>query len=90
MSNELQDFVQETLRQIHGGSAGHQLTGDVEFEVAVAKAREAGGKLGITVLGIGGAGAEGKIKDESVSKIKFSVRLKGSINKMAPMQWPPK
>lgn len=88
--DELKFFIQESLRQIQEGSVGHHPTGDVEFEVAVAKTQEANGKLGITVLGIGGGGAEGRITNENISKIKFSVRLKGAVGKMAPIQWPPR
>ena len=88
--DELKEFVEETLKQVQEGSKGHTPTGDVEFEVAVAKTREANGKIGISVLGFGGAGTEGKIKDENISKIRFSVRVRGAFNKIAPMQWPPK
>ena len=89
MAEELEAFVQESLRQISKGSVGNTLTGDVEFEVAITKVQEADGKVGIKVIGIGGAGTRGKIKSEHLSKIKFSVRPKGAWNKIAPMKWPP-
>jgi hypothetical protein len=90
MADELKDFVQETIRQVQEGSAGTLPVGEIDFEVAVAKTQEADGKVGIAVIGIGGAGVKGKVKDEQVSKVKFSVRLKGAVLKTAPVSWPPK
>jgi len=87
MNNELQQFIQETLRQIQAGTVGHLNMGDVDFEIAIAKTVAADGKIGVSVLGIG-TGATAQIKTENVSKVKFSTRLKGAMNKIAPMKWP--
>ncbi len=83
MSNELEQFVKETLRQIEAGTTGHFNTGDVDFEIAIAKSTTKEGNVDVKVLGIGG-----EWKTESVSKVKFSTRLKGAINKLDPMKWP--
>lgn len=83
MNNELQEFIQETLRQIQMGTFGHTVMGDVDFEIAVAKTTSADGKIGVTVLGIG-AGAQGQIKTENISKVRFSARIKGAWNKINP------
>ena len=85
MNNELQEFIQETLRQIQVGTFGHTNMGDVDFEIAIAKSVKKDGSIDIKVLGAGG-----EWKTESVSKIKFSTRLKGAMNKISPMTWPPK
>jgi len=90
MTDELKAFVQETIRQVQEGSAGTRPVGEIDFEVAVAKTQEADGKVGIVVIGIGGAGAKGKMKDEYISKVKFSVRLNNAVLKTAPVKWPPK
>jgi hypothetical protein len=71
------------------GTTGHQNAGYVDFEIAIAKIQEADGKIGVTVLGLGGADAKGKVKSENISKVKFSVRLRGALNKLAPTKWPP-
>lgn len=89
MADELKSFVQETIRQVQEGSVGTTPIGEIDFEVAVAKTQEADGKIGIAVIGIAGAGVKGKIKDEYISKVKFSVRIKGAFLKTAPMKWPP-
>ena len=90
MADELKAFVQETIRQVQDGSAGTIPVGEINFEVAVAKIQEANGKIGIAVIGIGGAGVKGKIKDEYISKVKFSLRLKNAALKISPVNWPPK
>lgn len=75
-NNELKDFIKETLRQIDEGVGDeHDVEkGLVEFDVAISKQIEKGGKVGVTVLGQGIKGGV-EIKDEKVSRIKFSAHL---------------
>jgi hypothetical protein len=82
MNNELEKFIQETLRQIEAGTLGHTNMGDVDFEIAIAKTVTKDGHVDIKVLGVGG-----EIKTENVSKVKFSTRLKGAWNKISPSPW---
>jgi hypothetical protein len=68
-SNELQDFVDEALRQIVAGVKAMQFYKPVDFEVAVAKTTTAEGKMGIKVLGVGGVDGGGSVTTESTSKL---------------------
>lgn len=75
-NNELRDFIQETLRQVKEGVGEHSVHDQVHFKVAIAKTKTGGGKLGITVLGVGGIGGKGELKIEHASEVGFSVDLK--------------
>lgn len=86
-NNELRDFIRETLRQIQEGTIGHTNAGYVDFEIAIAKTTTASGQLGVTVLGIVKTGAEGELKRENISKVRFKTQLKGSASEMAPITW---
>lgn len=72
--NELQDFIDSTLKQIEDGVGDDKVRGTVLFEVAVSKTVDKGGKVGVSVLGI-----EGASKSENVSKIKFRVQMRGAV-----------
>lgn len=72
--NELQDFIQDTLRQIDVGASGHDLDGNVEFEVSVAKKTLGDGKVGIEVLGQGVKGQAG-FENSRASKISFKINM---------------
>jgi hypothetical protein len=73
-TNELQEFVENTLKQIKAGVGGEKVRGTISFEVAVTKSTDKGGKVGVSVLGL-----EGALKSENVSKIKFRVQTRGAI-----------
>ena len=76
MDNELKEFIEETLRQIDEGvgeSHNVQNTG-VEFDIAISKRVEKGGKVGVTVLGQG-IGGEATVMDEKASRVKFTVKM---------------
>lgn len=72
--NELQEFIQTTLEQIKNGTGEDKIRGTVEFEVAVTKITDKGGKVGVSVVGI-----EANSKSENVSKIRFRVQMRGAI-----------
>jgi hypothetical protein len=76
--NELRDFTQETLRQIKEGKGKNGLYGgEVHFDIAIGKKMVTEGKVGVGVLSIIKAGAEGKGEHttENVSKIGFRIIL---------------
>ena len=70
-SKELEEYVCSTLSAIRKGleSANFNIANVVEFDLAVTNSREGGGGLKIYV-----ANAEGKLKSEEVSHIKFQAR----------------
>lgn len=76
-NDELKGFIQETLRQIDEGiGEEHEVKdGLVEFDVAISKIVEKGGKVGVTVLGQGVKGGA-EVKDEKISRVKFSARMR--------------
>ncbi len=84
---ELKDFISNALTDIAQGTeqanqnSGHifkiielesTLPAYITFDVAVSTSDEAGAKAGIFVLNFG-ASAEGKVKNENVSRIHFQV-----------------
>jgi hypothetical protein len=82
MKNELQEFIQETLKQIQAGTAGHTDMGDVDFETAITKSVKKDGSIDVKVVDM-----EGEWKTEHISKVKFSTRLYGAQNKREPSPW---
>ena len=75
-SNELRDFIKETLRQVKEGVGENFVHDQVHFKVAIAKTKTGEGKLGVMVLGIAGIEGKGEVKIERASEIGFSVDLK--------------
>lgn len=81
-SEELKTFVDSALATIKaevGDSKGFVIRDTVEFDLAVTNTQEGGGKLKILV-----AGAEGKLKSESVSRIKFKVGRISTASVLSP------
>lgn len=72
--NELQEFIENTLKQIKSGVGDEKVRGTISFEVAVTKSTDKGGRVEVSVLGL-----EGALKSENVSKIKFRVQIRGAI-----------
>lgn len=70
---ELQDYIEEVLSQIEKGQGKHHVWGTVQFDIATAKKVEGKGKIGVSVLGVGG-----EIKDEVASRIKFRIRMRSA------------
>ena len=66
---ELEEFVQESIRQIESGAGGRLITGDVEFGVLVNKTKKAGGKLRIYVVS-----GETDGGTEHLQEVKFKIR----------------
>lgn len=73
--NELQDFIQDSLKQIDAGASGHDVDGGVDFEVSVAKKTLGDGKVGIEVLGQGVKGQAG-FENTRASKISFKITMR--------------
>jgi len=81
---EVKEFVKTILKEVNEGVAESDneqfksylkdsLTeGYIEFDLAVISKKEASGKIGAEVLGIGGK-TEGSISNEAVNRIKFKV-----------------
>lgn len=68
-SKELENFVRAAIEGIEKGlKNGYGLIGDIEFEVAVVKVKEAGARVKLFVVD-----ASGKYEKEKVSIIKFKV-----------------
>ncbi len=86
-NNELKDFIQESLRQIKDAhTGGNYVSSSVKFDIAVTKSDKGGGKVGITVLGIGGeVGKDSTI--EHASKISFETQLHSEEDERTPPQW---
>lgn len=78
-TNELKDFISESLRQIREAITGSLSVdkGIVRFEIAVTKKDIGGGKVGIKVLGIGGEIDESSTV-ENASKIMFETYIRPS------------
>ena len=70
-SNELKEYVNASLAAIkyRVANSGFRLTEPIEFSVAVTNISEGAGGLKIHVVN-----AEGKLRSEEVSHIKFKVR----------------
>ena len=66
---ELEEFVQESIRQIEAGAGNRVITGDVEFRVLVTKTRKTDGKLKIYVVSGETAGGT-----EHLQEVKFKIR----------------
>ena len=69
-SKELQDYIKSTLTSIKKGieGTGFEIKKPIQFSLAVTNTVEGGGGLKIYV-----AKAEGKLKSEEISHIKFEV-----------------
>src|SRR3989344_8908871 len=72
-SKELQEYIKSALTAIKGGldGTGFKIRKPVEFNLAVTNTIEGGGGLKIYI-----AKAEGKLKSEQVSHIKFEAQIK--------------
>lgn len=81
---EIKEFVKTVLKEVNEGVAESDnnqfkcylkdsLTeGYIEFDLAVVSKKEASGKIGAEILGIGGK-TEGSLSNEAVNRIKFKV-----------------
>lgn len=80
---EVKEFVKTILREIAEAIAEsktekasfsllHDVREGIDFDLAVVSKKEASGKIGAEVLGIGGK-TEGSISNEVVNRIKFRV-----------------
>ena len=67
-SKELQEYIKSTLTAIKNGvkAAGFRTSNPIEFNLAVTNVSEGGGGLKIYVVK-----AEGKLRSEEISHIKF-------------------
>jgi len=72
-SKELQEYINSTITAIKNGikDTGFEIVKPIEFNLAVINTTEGGGGLKIYV-----AKAEGKLKSEEISHIKFEVQPK--------------
>ena len=72
-SGELREYIKSSLAAIKAGldGTGFEITKPVEFNLAVTNTIEGGGGLKIYI-----AKAEGKLKSEQVSHIKFEAQIK--------------
>jgi len=69
-SQELKDYINSVLTSVQNGvTPGFHLSGPIEFNLAVTNTRSGEGGLKVYV-----AKAEGKLKTEEISHIKFEVR----------------
>lgn len=72
-SKELKEYIKSTITSIKDGveGTGFEIDKPIEFNLAVTNTTEGGGGLRIYVVK-----AEGKLKSEEISHIKFEVRPK--------------
>lgn len=70
---ELQEYIEDVLSQIEKGKGKHNVWGSVYFDIATTKKTEGSGKIGVSVLGVGGG-----LKNESASRIQFKIRMQGA------------
>jgi hypothetical protein len=80
-SNELQQFIRETLRQVKEGTKGHVINQAVHFKIAITKSTKGEGDVEIKVLGIGPFGGvkgnlQGEIGAVHASEVGFSVFIR--------------
>ena len=72
-SEELKELVSSTITSIEEGmkdkSQKYLIDGSIEFEVAVVNVSKAEGRIKLLVVG-----ANGKLGQENVTKIKFKIR----------------
>ncbi len=70
-SKELQEYINSSINAIKGGvsGTGFKIEKPIEFNLAVTNISETGGGLKIYV-----AKAEGKLKSEEISHIKFEAK----------------
>ena len=84
---ELEEFVQESIRQIEAGAGSRLIAGDVEFRVLVNKTKKTGGKLKIYVVS-----GETDGGTEHLQEVKFKIRpnspewLKKKIKRISNQQ----
>lgn len=81
---EVKEFVKSILKDVNEGVAESDNDqfrcylkdslneGYIEFDLAVVSRKEASGKIGAEIIGIGGK-TEGSISNEAVNRIKFKV-----------------
>lgn len=69
-SKELQDYIRSSITAVKNGvdGAGFRIVKPIEFSLAIINTKEGGGGLKIYV-----AKAEGKLKSEEISHIRFEV-----------------
>ena len=79
----LKDFIKQTIKDISIAKdeettiAG--VRGVVNFDVATTAVQEGKTGVKVSVLGIGG-GLGGKINNQTISRIQFSIQTKGAIS----------
>ncbi|MCL5407642.1 MAG: hypothetical protein M1429_04060 [Patescibacteria group bacterium] len=71
--SELKEYIEDVLLQIEKGKGNHDVWGSVYFDIATVKEKKGGGKIGVSVLGLAGG-----IKNESVSRIQFKIKMQGA------------
>ncbi len=71
--SELQEYIEDVLAQIEKGTSNNAIWGSVYFDIETTKKSEGGGKIGVSVVGVGGSKSS-----ESVSRIQFKVKMRGA------------
>jgi len=76
-SKELTDYIKSSINSIKGGveGTGFKITKPTEFNLAVTNTVEGGGGLKVYIVK-----AEGKLKSEEISHIKFEIEPQIEIN----------
>jgi hypothetical protein len=68
-TRDLSEFVKSVVEGVTSGTPnGFELKGNIRFDVSIVKVKEAGGKLRIVVVDLGG-----KVAHENVSRVCFEV-----------------
>ncbi|KKS76808.1 MAG: hypothetical protein UV88_C0008G0006 [Parcubacteria group bacterium GW2011_GWA1_43_21] len=80
-SKELAEYIKSTITSIKNGvdGTGFRIIKPVEFNVAIINTTESGGGLRIYI-----AKAEGKLKAEEISHIKFEIEPENKVHIFRP------
>jgi hypothetical protein len=80
-SKELKEYIKSSITAIREGveGTGFEILKPIEFNIAVTNTTEGGGGLRIYVVK-----AEGKLKSEEISHIKFEVNPKHVFDQFSP------
>lgn len=68
--SSIQLFVESTLKQIEAGKPqNYKVSGDISFDLSIIQTAEAGGKIDLKVVGIGG-----EVTKEQTQRITFALK----------------